>query len=524
MAGATLISRLLGLVREMAYARFMGNGWVAGAFLLAFQIPNLFRRLLGEGALTAAFIPVFKETEKRDGEEAMWRCANGVVSGLIVVAAGVVVAGMAGISLALGWGDFENQTRLMLELLRVMFPYTFLVCLAAVCMGMLNARGRFFIPALGAALLNVVMIATVLFWAPGLEGGLERKIHALAWGVLVAGVAQALFQLPALWREGWRPRWISPWREAGAIEVVRRMIPTTVGVAAFQLNMLITQGFAFVLGASIVASFQYAVRLMELPQGLFGVSMATFLLPTLSGLAADRKYEEFRSMLLHGLCHLLLINLLASALLMALARPIVRLLFEGGMFQASATESVAFALMFLAPGLVAFSATGILARAFYALGETRVPMQISVFCLALNTVLSVLFVLALREGGLALANTLTALANAALLGYALKRKFPRLDWSWLWRETRVVLAVAVAVGVGVALLGRGLEGFLGTEGWVARGATVAIPAGVGAIGYGVLLGWLRVRAFRDWLEWAVTSIRRRAGGGGAGADVAEHHE
>ena len=162
MAGATLASRVLGMVREICYARFMGDGLVAGAFVLAFMIPNLFRRLLGEGALMAAFIPVFKEQEKTAGEQAMWRTANALMSGLIVVLAGVVGVGLLGITAALEWGEWDEKTTLMLELLRWVFPYLFFICLAAVAMGILNARGHFFLPALGALILNVVMVLVMV--------------------------------------------------------------------------------------------------------------------------------------------------------------------------------------------------------------------------------------------------------------------------------------------------------------------------------------------------------------------------
>jgi len=213
MAAATLTSRVLGMVREMVYARFMGDGWVAGAFQLAFMIPNLFRRLLGEGALTAAFIPIFKEKEKTHGEAEMWRTANVVISGLVVAACVIISLAMLGVSLALAAHQFEAQTELMLQLLRVMFPYMLLVCLAAAFMGMLNARGHFFIPAMGATMLNVVMIASVLWLAPKMGMSfpkaerLPHQIFALAFGVLAAGVAQAAFQLPTLWRDGFRYRW-----------------------------------------------------------------------------------------------------------------------------------------------------------------------------------------------------------------------------------------------------------------------------------------------------------------------------
>ena len=272
MAAATLTSRLLGMVREMVYYSFMGTGWVNDAFQYAFTIPNLFRRLLGEGALTAAFIPVFKEKEKIHGEAEMWRAANAVISGLVIAASGVIVLVLLGVTLALAVHQFDAKTDLMLRLLRVMFPYMLLVCLAAAMMGMLNARGRFFIPAMGATMLNVVMIASVFWLAPKFGADLPKdqrlpvQIFALAYGVLAAGVAQAAFQLPALWRDGFRYRWVSPWGNATVQRVVRQMLPGTVGVAAFQINVALVQLVAFFIGTGIVASFNGAVRLMELPR------------------------------------------------------------------------------------------------------------------------------------------------------------------------------------------------------------------------------------------------------------------
>ncbi len=508
MAAATLISRILGLCREVVYAHFMGNTWVAGAFLLAYQIPNLFRRLLGEGALTAAFIPVFKEKEQVEGETAMWHTANAVVSGLIVTASLVVALAILVVSGLLWIGDFEAKTRLMFELLRIMLPYMVLVCFAAVCMGMLNARGHFFVPALGAAMLNLVMIASALWWAPRVSGGLPRQIFALAYGVLLAGVAQAVFQMPSLVRNGWHYFWVRPWRDPAVMEVVRRMIPTVLGAAAFQLNIVITQGFAFFVGASIVASFQYAVRLMELPQGLFGVSMATYLLPTLSGLAADRKFDEFRRTLLSGLSHLLVVNVLAAALLVSLARPIVRLLFEGGLFRASATESVSWALLFLGPGLVAYSGTSILARAFYALGDTRIPMQVSVFCLAVNTVLSVGLAMSMHAAGLALANTITSWINVALLAYALRRRLKGMDFGTLAREGALIMGIATAVGLGTWFLMNAWEAMAGTRGLAARTGAVFVPAIAGAAVYFGALWALGVPACRELLGL----LRVRRGG------------
>ena len=505
MAGATLLSRLLGMVRVMIYARFMGDGPIASAFVYAFQIPNLFRRLLGEGALTAAFIPLFKNKEKTEGDKAMWHTANAVGSALVVISSLVIGVVMLGLSAALMWGEFDTHTRLMLELLRVVFPYMLLVCLAAVFMGMLNSRGYFFIPAMGATLLNVVMIATVLLVAPRWGEDLGEQIFALAFGVLVAGVAQAGFQLPYLYREGYRLRWVTPWRNDSVREVVRKMIPATIGVAAFQFNIIITQTLAFWIerasGTKIVASFEYAVRLMELPQGVFGVSLATFLLPTLAGLAAEKQFPEFRENLRRGMGYLFFVNAIAAAMLMVLAVPMVRLLFEHGAFTADSTRRASFALMCLAPRLLTYSAVNVMARAFYALGDTKVPMQISAVCLCLNIVvllpLIFMFPKGLQAGALGVANALSSLLNVGLLSYALKRKMPKWEIQSLLRPVAgMLLAAVVAGGVAWFLHGQWVANLGYETVWLKIGEVFA-PAIVAALVYWGITAAIGLREARD---------------------------
>jgi putative peptidoglycan lipid II flippase len=503
MAAATMTSRILGMLREMVYARFMGDGWVAGAFQLAFMIPNLFRRLLGEGALTAAFIPIFKEKEKTSGEIEMWRAANAVISALFIAASVVVGLVLVGVSLYLSTGASADnaQLDLMLRLLRVMFPYMLLVCLTAVFMGMLNSRGHFFIPSLCAAMLNVVMIASVLWLAPRFGAELHQQIYALAVGVLLAGIAQAAFQLPTLFREGFRFQWVSPRHNDVVRTVAVRMIPGTLGVASYQINVLVTQGIAFWVDASIVASFNYGVRLMELPQGLFGVSLATFLLPALSGLAAEKKFPEFRSTLRQGLGHMVFVNLLASVLLILLAEPIVRLIFERGEFSAGSTARVAFALACLAPGLVLFSAVNICARAFYALGDTRTPMRISVVCLGVNLVLTVallfLFKPGYKQGALGVANSMSACVNAALLVYALRRRVGRLDFGEFWSSLIPMAAAGVLAGL-TAWFTSGLwEQHVGPAALGAKIGEVFVPATAAACVYCATAWWLKVPSARE---------------------------
>ena len=302
---------------------------------------------------------------------------------------------MLGISLALAVHQFAPRPELMLQLLRVMFPYMLLVCLAAAMMGMLNARGHFFIPAMGATMLNVVMIASVLWLAPKFGVGLPKEqrlpvqIFALAYGVLAAGVAQAAFQLPTLWRDGFRYRWVSPWRDETVRRVVHQMIPGTIGVAAFQINVALVQRSRF---WSAPANH----RLVQLRRAADGTAAGHVRHFAGDVSAADafrpgggKKLSRIpRHAAARAVGTLIFLNLIASVLLVVLAEPIVRLLFEHGRFTAASTARAAFALMCLAPGLVAFSTVNILARAFYALGDTKTPMKISIVCLALNLILA----------------------------------------------------------------------------------------------------------------------------------------
>jgi putative peptidoglycan lipid II flippase len=576
MALATMLSRVLGMVREMVYAWFMGDLWFAGAFTMAFMVPNLFRRLLGEGALTAAFIPIFKEKEKTTTEAELWRASNAVLSALTAGTLAIVALGILAITLllqldlrpdearrmgdllafALPWvcvggaaGAFvlgrsagrplpraargfvgvcaglaslwlallaattmvlqfnlhDGQTLLMFQLLRVMFPYVWLVCVAAVCMAMLNARGHFFVPAMGATMLNVVMILSVLAAVKLIHGPREQQIFALAVGVVLAGVAQAAFQWPLLHREGFRVAWVPPWRDETVRRVLRQMIPGAIGVAAFQINILVTQGFAFSLDAGVVASFGYAVRLMELPQGVFGISLATFLLPTLSGLAAEKKYPEFRATLRQGIGWLVFVNLLAGVLLFVLAEPMVRLLFERGLFNEASTDRAALVLQCLAPGLVAFSLVNILARAFYALGDTRTPMQISIFCLAVNALLALALLTPLRQAGLGVANTISAVVNMLLLAYALRRKLKTLELATVLRTWPALLGAALVAGAvawGAAKLWTTHLGH--TTLWLRLGE-VFLPIALATAAYLALAVWLKT----GYADELLALIKRR---------------
>ena len=517
MAAATLMSRMLGLVREMVYARFLGDGPIKGAFDYAFMIPNLFRRLLGEGALTAAFIPIFKKKEKDEGEIAMWQSANAVISGLIFASLIIIGVTLLILTIVIDNHDPMTKTGIMFRLMRLMFPYMFFVCLAATFMGMLNAHGFFFIPALGATLLNVVMITTVLVFVPFIQGGLDNKIFGLGYGVLLAGVAQAFFQLPFLMRNGYRLKWVSPWSNPVVSEVIKKMIPGTIGVAAFQINMLITQGVAFWMDGqtgegSIVASFNYAVRLMEFPQGVFGVSLFTYLLATLSGLVADKNYDKFRSTLNEGLNYLSFLNIFAAVFTFIMAEPIVRLVFEGGEFTRGSSQRASLALMSLAPSLISFSFVGSYSRGFYALGDVKTPMKISIFCLFFNLILSLVLIQPFRQAGLGIANSFSSLVNFGLLTYAMRLKLKKLDWGDLPKQIGKMLISAVFAGQVVWVLKNYLlSGAAESESlnfWL-KIIHVFIPMVVGFSVYWGLCEFLKIRATRDIAKTLLDVIKRR---------------
>jgi putative peptidoglycan lipid II flippase len=427
----------------------------------------------------------------------------------------IIAIMLLAVSGALWWHIWSEKTELMLRLLRVMFPYMLLVCLTAAFMGMLNARGHFFIPALGAAMLNVAMIASVLWLAPRFatdlpkDQRLEHQIFALAIGVLAAGVAQAGFQLPTLYRDGFRYRWVAPWRDETVRRVIYKMIPGTVGVATFQINVTLVQLLGFHFGTGIVSSFNGAVRLMELPQGMFGISLATYLLPTLSALATDKNYDEFRKTLRNGIGTLIFLNLIAAILLVVLATPIIRLLFQRGEFNEEATQKVAWALVCLAPGLVFFSTVNILARAFYALGDTKTPMQIGIACLILNLIIAAGLIVPMKQGGLGIANTATSICNMSLLIFALRKKLGKLEMQPL-RATFPPLILAGALAGVIAWFGwQFWEQHVGHHNLALRIGAVFVPAVAAGLVYWVVGIIARVPAANEIVGFVFAQFLKR---------------
>lgn len=494
---ATLLSRILGFVREWAMARFMGTSPVADAFIMAFTLPNLFRRLLGEGVLSVAFVPIFKAKEQTQTPSELWRAVNAVLCALITICLALIVLTAVGSTLLMFAVDLPIETDLMLRLVRIMFPYLLFVCIAAVFIGVLNARGHFFLPAMGTVVLNVVLIGSIFFLAPQFGTELSTQVFGLAIGVLVAGIAQAVFQLPGLWKEGYRPVWVNPLEDSTVREVAARMAPATIGAAAFQLNVVITQWMAASHGKSIVSSFNYAVRLMELPQGVFGISLATYLLTELSHLSAQKKYPEFRATLREGILNVVFLNALATGVLCVLAEPIVRLLFEYRVFDADSTDRTSLALQCLAPGLILFSLNNILTRAFFALGDVKTPMRISIFCLSVNILLAMALLPQLKQGGLGLANSMSACINSALLLYALRRKLPSFEFASMRAPLLAILGVAVLAGLCAWGSHFIWERRLGHQGIPLRAGAVFVPILLSTGVYFLVALWMRLPQAKD---------------------------
>jgi putative peptidoglycan lipid II flippase len=352
------------------------------------------------------------------------------------------------------------------------------------------------------------MIATVILLAPRFGGTLQTQIFALAYGVLLAGIAQMLFQLPALRKEGFTFRWVAPWQNETVRKVIRQMLPGTIGVAAFQINVLVTNLVAIRLDAPIVASFRYAVSLMELPQGVFGLSLATYLLPTLSGLAVDKKMSEFRSTLAQGLGYMVFINALAAVLLFTLAEPIVRLLFEHGEFNQISTHDTSLAVVCLSPGLVAFSMVNILARAFYALGDTATPMRMSIACFAINLLVVFALIGPYRQGGMGVANTVSAVLNVGFLLAALRRKIGELELSGLRQDVLGIVASALIAGAIAFGTNRWFEARLGHGNLVLKLAVVFAPMLLATLSYFAVANWFKISFPKEILGMMTEKFRK----------------
>jgi putative peptidoglycan lipid II flippase len=452
----TLLSRVLGLARDVVIANVFGARPEADAFFVAFKIPNFFRRLFAEGAFSQGFIPVlseYRETRTPAEVRALVARTTGALGAVLLV---VTVLGVVGAPLVIDLfapgfeaadADGAGRRELAVDLLRLTFPYLLLVSLTALCAGVLNSWGRFAVPAFTPVWLNVALITAAL----GLAPHLDEPIMALAWGVLVAGIVQLVFQFPSLARVQMLalPR-LAP-RDEGVRRIVRLMLPAAFGASVGQVNLLIDTLLASLLAAGSISWLYYADRLMELPLGLFAIALATVLLPRLSRAHAAADEAGFSGALDAGLRLGLLLTVPAAVALVVLSDALVASLFHYGAMTDADVGAAAAALRAYALGLIGFTGVKILAPGYFARQDTRTPVRIALVAMATNLVLNLALIIPLAHVGLALATSVAAVVNAALLLRGLLRTGawrPRPGWAVF--AARLATACAV-LGVGLHL-------------------------------------------------------------------------
>lgn len=508
VSSGTAVSRVLGLVREMLMAWFFGTSLAKSAFDVAFRIPNMFRCLFGEGALSAAFVPVFTESLEKEGAEDARRLAGAAFTLLAAVLAALVGAGVLLATAALHFLDLGERMTAVLPLLRIMLPYTFFICLVALCMGMLNACHHFLLPAFTPVILNLVWILFLLVVCPMFGGTPEQQIYGAAWGTFVAGLAQLAVQVPAILRVGLWPRFSLRWNDPRVRQVLTLMAPATLGMGVHQVNLVLGGLMALWAGTWAPAALTYAERLIYLPLGLIGTSLSTVLLPTFSRHAVREEHGQIRETLDRTLRAMMFLMVPAAVGLMALAGPIVELAFrwKGGEFDDRSTMLTARAVAFYGPGLLVFNLNKILVPVFYALKDTRTPVRTGIVAVVTNFVLSVLFVLTwpaeYKHAGLALASVLSSAANSLQLAWLLHQRIG--DPGWRRIGGSLARATAASLGMGAAACGlhRVLAGALaagGVGGKWAQAVAVSGSIAAGMLCYAVLAAFLCRREVRELL-------------------------
>lgn len=450
LGSATMLSRIMGMVRDMVVSRLFGAGLATDAFFAAFQIPNMLRRFFAEGALTAAFVPTFSATLNQRGKEEARELANVCFTLLTIVMAFITLLGIifspAIVSLMFpGFTSEPGKYQLAVLLNRLMFPYIFFISLVALCMGILNTLRHFFTPAISTVFLNISMILAALC----LRGFFETPITALAIGVLIGGLVQLILQLPVLWNKGFpiRPNFNFTSPDIRRISLL--MLPSLFGVGVYYLNIVVSAILASQLPQGSVSYLYYAQRLFEFPQGIFTVSVAQAVLPSMSRQAAAGDMAGMKESLSFGMRLTLFITIPAMAGLMVCSTPIFSLIFMGGAFDYVKVVNSAQALLFYSLGLSFVAMTRVLAPAFYALKDTKTPVLTAFIAFVLNLCLSLVLMGPLKHGGLALASTLSACGNMLLLLWFLRRKTGSFGGTAILKTAVKSLAGSVPMAIAV---------------------------------------------------------------------------
>jgi putative peptidoglycan lipid II flippase len=513
-AAATMSSRVLGLVREMVLAQYFGATAAMTAYNVAFRIPNLLRDLFAEGAMSAAFVPTFTKYLHGSGKESAWRLANLVINALAVITGLLVLLGIIFAEPLIRLITDNEYTRdaaqlaLTVELARLMLPTLTFIALAAALMGMLNSLHHFFIPAFSPAMFNVVTILCAWLVVPFMPGLGIAPIVAIAAGTFLGGVAQLAIQWPALRSEGFRYRPIIDLKDEGLRRVLILMGPGTIGLAATQVNVLVNMQLATSQEIEAVNWLNYAFRLMYLPIGLFGVSIATAALPTISRHHHEEDTAAVRNTVSDGLSLMAMLNVPATVGLIVLAVPIVRMLFEHGRFTPVDTLATAAALQFYSIGLVGYSVVRISSPMFYALGKNRIPVIVSVVTVLVNAALNYWLVHVMGYRGLALGTSIAALFNATTLLFLLRSNLHGLNGGQLLSSVSRIAVASVAMGAAAFASLRALELWLPGDAEFIQIVRLAITIG---FALAVLAGsaWLlRIREFNQGVALVTRRLRR----------------
>jgi putative peptidoglycan lipid II flippase len=493
ISGMTLISRILGFVRDAVIARTFGAGLETDAFFVAFRIPNLLRRLFAEGAFSQAFVPILAEYRTRHGADETRLLTDRVatlltLALLVTTALGVAIAPLVVYVSAPGFAANAEKFDLTVALLRVTFPYILFISLVALAAGILNTWSRFAVPAFTPTLLNVAFIVAALVFAPYFD----PPVMVLAWAVLAGGVLQLALQVPFLARLGMLPRPRLALADPGVRRILILMGPAVIGVSVGQISLLLNTIFASFLQTGSVSWLYYADRLMEFPTGLLGVALGTILLPSLAKFHAASASEEYSKLLDWGLRLTFLLAAPAAAALAVLATPLIATLFLHGRFDATDLAMTRQALIAYSVGLLGLILVKVLAPAFYARQNIRTPVKIALVTLAATQVMNAAFIFPLKHAGLALAIALGACLNAALLYRGLRGRqiyAPQAGW-------RAFLA---KVAVATVLMAAALWLAMGSAAWWTAAALPLRAAALGglvALGALVYFGCLWVFGFR----------------------------
>jgi putative peptidoglycan lipid II flippase len=451
VSAGVFFSRIFGLIREQTFAYVFGAGLANDAFVVAFRIPNLLRDLFAEGSFSSAFVPTFTEVSEKKGRKEAFRLANNAANALSLILAvisliGILISPWLVPLFAPGFGRVPGKLPLTIHLTQIMFPFLLFIGLAALVMGVLNTYRRFAIPALAPCLLNLSMILAGFFLCPFFGKGPERQIYGMAVGALLGGLFQLLFQVPSLFKQGFRYLPILDFKDPGVRQITKLMVPAIVGLSATQVNIFVNTLLASLLAQGSVSYLNYSNRLVQLPIGLFGVAIATVVLPTVAGHAARGRLDEMRKTVSQALRLVFFLTLPAAIGLIVLARPIISLLYEHGRFHAVDTIGTANALWLYCLGLFAYASVRSLVPTFYSLKDAATPVKISFVSVATNIVLNLILMGPMGYRGLALATSCSACVNMGLLLFFLRRKLGSVDFKRLASTFVRVLIAALAMG------------------------------------------------------------------------------